>query len=186
MDGYLDWLNARPLATRRVLLATAAIAAVLIAVAVSVIGLGHAAPFLGAAAGATLFAAATGYWHTVLPVERQVETDLKVRYGLRHRRILVGVAALVWFALLLAVGRYLPAALAGTVNVWVVLHLFWLFRATPAEAAEARAVYEAQKATQQAAQQGAGESTTGGAEPEPSPDGQPGAEPGNFDGFSPN
>ena len=155
VDNLIAWLNTRPARSRATVL-VALVTVPVILVAVVGLFLAPAAPFAGALAGVALFVAAYGYWHTMVPAGQQASTDLKARYGLKKRRGLVGGAVAVWLILLLLLGRYAPGPLLGTLNVFVLISLYWLWRATPAEAAEALARWEAaQEAKTEAEKQAA-------------------------------
>lgn len=149
VDHVLDWLNSRDEGTRITALAGTAGAALVLVTFVA-FAVPSAATIAGAIAGVALFMASFGAWHTVLNEDQQDATDVKARYPLRQRRLIVAAAAVVWVALLLVVGPHVPAAIAGTVNVWVVCSLVWVVRATPTEAAAARAAYDAAVAARQA------------------------------------
>lgn len=151
MDHVIDWLNAKSQSSRvGALLALAVVPLVLVGLVAMLFN--PAAPLVGALAGGALFLAAYGYWHTVLPAEKQDETDLKARYPLKQRRGIVGAVTAVWLIVLLLFGRlpFVPSFLLGTLNVFVLISLYWIWRATPEEAAEQLAAYEAAQAAKEA------------------------------------
>lgn len=145
LDAYVGWLNRQASSTR--LGALVAIALVPVAlVAATAVFLPAAAPIGGALAGGGLFAALYGYAKAVLSQTRQDELDPKSRYPLNTRRAAAGVAMAVWVIILLLLGRFVPGPVLGTLNVFVFLCLYWLWRATPVEAAQVLAEYEAKQA----------------------------------------
>lgn len=156
MDHVIDWLNAKPHGSRVSSLLALAVVPFLLVTATAFV-FAPAAPFVGALAGGALFVSAYGYWHTVLPQHKQDETNLKDRYPLKQRRTLIGGVAAVWVIALLLFGTvdFVPGFLLGTLNVFVLLSLYWVWRATPEEAAEQLAAYEAAQAAKEAEAQAA-------------------------------
>jgi hypothetical protein len=141
VDSVIDWLNTHP-RNHRVTVLTILIGAAL-ALVTSAFLLRAAAPLLGALAGATLFLTTYGTWATLLPDHTRTRLDLKGKYPLRQRRGYLAGATAAWVVLVLLAGPYLPAPVVGTLNVFVLVSLYWLWRATPTEAAHARAATEA-------------------------------------------
>lgn len=152
MDNIVAWLDHKPASARLGSLLTLAFVPLLL-VAVVAVFFAPAAPLVGCVAGVALFVAAYGYWHTMLTDEQQDQTNLKTRKDLRSRRGIVGAGVAVWIIALLLTGPYLPDAALGTVNVFVAITAYWLWRATPEEAAAALARWEAEQAAQQSGQQ---------------------------------
>lgn len=150
MDTVLDWLDEQDPSTRLGALVALAVGPLALVAATTYL-FPAAVPVVGALAGAALFVAGFGYWHSVLSPEAQRSTNLKARYPLKQRRGIIGAAATVWIILLLLGGQAVPAPIMGTANVAVLFALYWLWRATPTEAAEARAAYEAQQAARETA-----------------------------------
>lgn len=148
MDKVVDWLEERPVPARRgVVLAVVLLAAALVTLTAVVAP--RAAPVAGAAGGVALFVASYGAWHTLLRDDLARSWDVRARYPVARRRLLVAWAALAWVAVLVFVGPLVPFALAGTVNVWVVCVLVWVARSTKDEIDFARARYEAAQNTGQ-------------------------------------
>lgn len=161
MNSLIDWLNKKPVTSRRNTLIGIAVLSLLL-VAVTGIALPPAAPLVGAIAGVGLFVSVYGWWATTLDPTQQDRTDLKARVPLGKRRGLVGAMLAVWVIFLLLLGPHLPAPALGTGNVFIAISLYWLWRATPVEAAEQRAAWEAAQAEAEA--QAEAQSETGAEE----------------------
>lgn len=151
MEKFIAWLTAKPRQSRVTSLALMAIAPVVLVV-VAAFALPVATPILGAVAGAGLFMAGYGYWRTCMDPAKQEETNLKNKYPLKKRRALVLAWAGVWLIILLGSNSFIPEPILGTANVLIIISLYWAWRATPEEAAQAAAEWEARQAELEAEQ----------------------------------
>ena len=149
LDTYVGWLARMARGSRAVILLTVALAPLILG-AIVVLLVPVAAPMAGALAGAGLFAAAHGYWATHASTELRAATNLKARVPLPQRRVAVGAAVLLWAVALLLTGRFLPGPLLGTLNVFVAICLYRLWRPTEPEAAELRAYWTEREAERKA------------------------------------
>lgn len=145
MNSLIDWLNGHTYQTRtRALIALVVAPLALLGVVAWVFPIGT--PVLGALCGTGQFLAIYGYWHTMTTPETRAAHDFKQRYAVHPRRRATGAALGLWVIILLVLGPHLPGPAVGTVNVLVLLCLYWLWRATPTETATALANYEAAQA----------------------------------------
>lgn len=145
LAAYRDWMarSSGPL----VVLALLAATGVLVGAAI-VLPIAALSAVLGALAGLTLFLAGYTTALRLLPAPTRDRLDPKANLPLPTRRAATAAVAVVWLTVLLLVGRHLPEALGGTLNVAVLLALFTVWSPTPAEAqaqAEALAVAQAQR-----------------------------------------
>jgi hypothetical protein len=127
------WLRNAPPTHRNTALIGLTVAAVLV-VALTAFAFPAANPVAGCLAGVTLFFVARNLW-PALPEDLRARTDLKTRMDLNDRRTAMGVVLVVWLVMVLLTGSQFPEPAVGTLNVLVIVAIFWTCLPTPDERA---------------------------------------------------
>lgn len=88
---------------------------------------------LGSVGGLLWFLAGYLLWYAGLGAGARERWDVRGRWPLARRRVLVCIAALMWCVLLWGIGQQLGSSLLGALNVVMILTLWRLFTATAQE-----------------------------------------------------
>jgi hypothetical protein len=141
MNGVTAWLQAKPLASRKAVLFAAAAGAVAVSIVLGFLSLpSMPRNFIGGVAGGVLFGVAVLTYQTVFTDAQRARFDLKSRFPLPGRRFKVYVTAALWIIGVLMLGRVTPSfidPLVGSINVAVLLGLYFLMRRSPIEEIDA-------------------------------------------------
>ena len=147
MNNFFVWVESLPPNKAK----SFTMLAVLLSLVSGTIGylVGVAMPLFGCAAGVLLLAAAAMWWEHFLSEDRKTSWDVKNKVPLLKRRVRVTGIGLLWAFLLTVSFGGLPVIMMGTLNVFVVGILVWLWMMTDQEKADLLAALEEEKAAEE-------------------------------------